>query len=134
MNFPDLETCKVIGAEFPDSEHIYVLRTRNRICTKPVVIPKGQRVFGDDLVGPALTLDDLHKVFEWMQDSRILELKQGYNEVSDCKSWDLWVFSKENIDFPRTKNHAQDWTAILIWLLENGHVTAEQVNDILKEG
>ena len=63
MNFPDLETCKAIAGEFLESEFIYVMRTRNRLCTFPVVIKTGERVVGDDLVANAPTCEELG---EWL--------------------------------------------------------------------
>jgi hypothetical protein len=79
----------------------------------------------------ALTLDELHRVFEGLYDLddelELPALDSMHNEIE--KFWFLNPFGRV---FPRTKNHAEDWTKILIWLLENGHVTAEQINKILK--
>lgn len=94
----------------------------------------------------ALTLDELHAVFEYLYDNE----KKGMHGVSfpsattnQCKNkkWEIYLFhsgSRYYLDrnyyhtFPRTTNHAADWTNILIWLIENKHVMVEQVNNALE--
>lgn len=89
--------------------------------------------------GPVLCLDDLHRVFEFLIEKKTL-LHQfptptcRYKERN--KVWAVMLYDyqteSEHKYFNRTKNHAEDWTAILIWLLENNHVASEQVNEVLK--
>jgi hypothetical protein len=86
-------------------------------------------------LGPALTLDDLHKVF--LLDSIVgaFQWPAPIFKFEDKSDW-WWVkYYNGNIlhKFPRTKNHAEDWTSILIYLLKENHITAEQVNKALGE-
>jgi len=85
--------------------------------------------YNDDLF-LALTLDELHRVFDvvkfWCEPNDYKEKKwQLCNRAENNNNWGA---------FNKTANHAKDWTSILIWLLENNHVSVEQVNGILSEG
>lgn len=77
------------------------------------------------------TLDELHRVFEcikfWCEPDYYYTKK---------KKWQLYDLRDSSMDkdwgnFDKTKNHAQDWAGILIWLRENNHVTAQAVNEAL---
>lgn len=103
------------------------VRCQNNIYHKFSPIDTGDtKIF----TGPALTLDDLHN---------ILNKVGAFPFISnDNTGAEMWSVTCKKMDFfenfKRTINHAQDLTEILIWLLENGHVSAGQVNDILKAG
>jgi len=81
--------------------------------------------------GPFLTRDEWHMVFEWLADQKNINIEFGSKG-----SWFLVALDDGDYDwgkdFPRTNNHAEDWTEILIWLLENKHVTPGQVNEALQ--
>jgi hypothetical protein len=88
-----------------------------------------------DPLMPNLTLDDLHRVLEAFGAKTWPE--PNYFNTNDGKGKPCWII-RFNLplvgyeDFPRTKNHAEDWTDILIWLLGEGHITAEQINTALE--
>jgi hypothetical protein len=72
--------------------------------------------------GPLLVLDDLHKIFEHI----------GLWPNLDDGVWSVLIDSEDKtFEFFSTGNHAEDWTNILIWLLEEKHIDADPVNEAL---
>jgi len=93
----------------------------------PILIIPGLNSKYHEEKGPALTLDDLHKVFELLDDNYGKLWPTPTVPAPFIRSWNVRMQL-----FNRTSNHAEDWTAILIWLLENNHVTAQAVNEALE--
>jgi hypothetical protein len=120
------------------AERLKELGVEHRIVFEPVLVGNGFKIIDwhrdpndhqnwkiDKIAGPALTLDELHQIFLYV----VREWPEPGIEFGGGETWDL--NSPELVAFDRTKNHAEDWTTILIWLLEEKHVTAEQTNGTL---
>lgn len=118
-------------SEFLSDEQPYVT------CNRYAQVTTAQKL------GPALTLDELHKIFVFLSQrdgSRVCFPVPFFTWTGDKQLlWTTHIITPKGLVVEGsfhysnlTDNHAEDWTAILIWLLEEGHVSAEQVNDILK--
>jgi hypothetical protein len=80
------------------------------------------------IIGPAFTFYELSKILVACGKFPIPAFRES---KGDC--WYIHIPTYNDITFHRTDNYAEDFGEISIWLLENKHITPDQVNKVLNE-